>query len=500
MKTKTPLAATIALTGALTQGAIAAEELSLPTLITLSQGIVAFDLAPEGDESPLEATRGSIMLLDGSTLAIRSPDGSTPLAELLDDRQATLLFEEAPGTLSASSGDLAGLALMPPGDAAPPPFTISTLVESRPLTLGQVASTEGIATPDSVTLTFNDEPFTLRLPEGSTLADFSGTTPITLVDADGRVLLDERSLASLSGSEANAFAARLGLLDVDMALRAAQKQAMAQSVGVIGQQIDTAMHPHREDHFGRQEGLYAWVASEYRDMQGRTGNGDYEGEGSLALFGVETRRDNLLAGVSLGYGQVSLDSRSGRMTTDLGGTLIAPYGALSLADGRLVLDAILLYQSLDGTNQASYRPEDLALDGHRWGGRASGTYYLPAFGSALVGLTAGGLYLEDDLEGHYLGTTSDYGIELGELFAGATLSVPFATGRLQASLIHHHDVTTDFDRTAEVLDAADGRTELALGVSHELANGLDVTLQGRTVIGSSDTEFHALQASMAYRF
>lgn len=494
---KQQLVTVIGLAGALFHGLASAQDFSLPSLIRMNQGIAGIGVDPDDGESAQDATSGTIMLTDGSTLAISSPDGTTPLSQLLDDSSATLLIDDAPATLSTSAPSLASLN-QASGD--PAPFAVSTTVASRPLTLSRGASPDAAPPFDSFDVVLNGEPFTIELPEGTTVSDFSASTPITIRDADGNVLLDDRALNSLTTSEANDIAAGLGLLDVDMALRSAQKQAVAKNFGIIANQIDASMHPHQDGRVDRVNGRNAWVSHEYSDMQGQAGNTDYDGEGSVSMVGVDWKGDKLLAGVALGHGEVEIDSKRGRLNTDLGGNLIAPYGAVSLADGDLVLDGILMYQDLDGSSRASYQPDPVALDGHRWGGRAAGTYFLPEVNNLLFGITAGGAYMKDDIEGAYLGSTSDYGIELGEVFAGATLSTDFATGRLYGSLIHHHDVTANFDDSAEVLDDDDKRTELKIGAAHELADNLDVSLDGRTVIGSSDTEFSAVQASLSYRF
>ena len=277
---------------------------------------------------------------------------------------------------------------------------------------------------------------------------------------------------------------------------------MAQNFGLIANQIDAAMQP-RVNAYSRnagEHGVNVWVASEYSDISGNVGGEGYDGSSDAAFAGVDRKYRNVLFGIAAGDSDVELTTSHNAGHTKLGGTVIAPYAAIALLDDTLVLDAIGMYQELDGTNRNEYLAEDIDLDGDRWGGRASATYFLPRFHTVQTGLTAGGAYLKDDLDGTYLGTTSDYGIELGEVFGGVKLATPLPMGRIYGSLIYYNNVTTDVDNSADVLDDDDDRTELRLGVSHALGKNLDFNLAGRTVLGNSDAEYSNVQATMSYQF
>ncbi|KAE9622341.1 autotransporter domain-containing protein, partial [Parasedimentitalea maritima] len=167
-----------------------------------------------------------------------------------------------------------------------------------------------------------------------------------------------------------ALADALGLLELDQTLYGAQKQAMAQNFRPVTQRIDATMAPLGDGPYQRPPGISVWSTAEIGDLDGDTRSSDYSGDGKVALLGIDYRYRNLLVGVAAGKSEMYLDGRSGG-NTDLGGEMIAPYAAIALLNDRLVLDATLLFQDLDGSARRDYLVEGIDLDGERWGARGA---------------------------------------------------------------------------------------------------------------------------------
>ena len=356
-----------------------------------------------------------------------------------------------------------------------------------------------IHTSSTLNASLNGNPVILQLPAGTTLADFSANTPITLRDDDGIVLFAGR-LDSLTRDEALTLAASIGALDVDQTLRGAQKQALAQNFNPIIRQVDSAMFPRGEGEYGRPPGTNLWASTEISDFDGDVANSSYSGDGKVTLLGIDVTHENLLVGIAAGNSKIDLDHGGGGRT-DLDGEIISAYGAVSFLDNTIVLDTIVMYQELDGAIRARYLAEHIDLDGDRWAVRGSGTYFLPEYRSLRAGLTAGGAYMEDDLDGKYLGSTNDYGVELGEVFGGVKFGADFLSGEVFGSLLYHYDVSSDVDSDLDFLDdEEDDRTVLELGAAHRLGTHVDFAIAGRTTLGSSSTEYDAINATMSYNF
>jgi len=450
----------------------------------------------------LSQPSGVITLSDGTTMTVRTQDGRS-LSNALASPDATLLVDGSEVTLGTSATSLADAYDNGSQSAT---FTVSAVADTRPITLEWTGPLDAVDSSSTFDAKLNGTPVTLELPAGTSLADLDSSTPLTIKNADGEVIL-EGSLNSISSDQLNQLASELGALNADKSLRAAQKQAMAQSFGMLSEQIDVAMAPTNRnlhsgpsgdaDRFDLTKGMNLWVSTEVGDLSGNSAGLEYEGDSKAAMVGIDKRMDNVLAGIAAGYSKFNLTSEFGN--SDLSGNLVAPYAAVGLLDDHLVLSGILLYQDLEG--EYSYANASTEWDGDRYGARAAGTYYLPHFGSndnMLAGLTLGGAYLEDDLDDNY---GNNIGAELGEVFAGLNLSTELAAGRIFGSVTYYEDVTSDFDSDAAVLeDDDDSRTEVKLGVAHQLGTNMNFNLSGKTTVGSGDTEYDAVQAAIVYNF
>lgn len=498
---KKKLAIAIGLSGAIASGAANAQSFSVTELLQVGSSLPQIgDIA---DGANLDTTSGTITLNDGSTLVVKTTDSNTTLAEALSSNNTTLLVDGKEVRLGTSAGSLED-AYNNSGQTAN--FTVSAVADSRPITLEWDGPLNAVETESTFNAKLNGTPVTLELPEGTSLADFDGDTQLRILDADGNVILSG-SLNSVSADQINALASELGALNADKSLRAAQKQSMAQTFGMLSQQIDVAMAPGNArldgissgdaSRFTFAEGMNAWVSTEVGDVSGNSAGLEYEGDSKAAMFGVDKRMDNVLAGVAAGYSKFELTSRYGN--SDLSGNMIVPYGAIGLLDDNLVLSGILLYQDLDG--EYTYANATTDWDGDRMGARAASTYYLPRFGNnenMLAGLTLGAAYLNDDLEDDI---GNDIGAELGEAFAGASLSAELGAGRIYGSVTYYEDITSDFDSGIDVLEEDDeNRTEVKIGATHKLGTDMNFNIAARTTVGSSDTEYDAVQASIEYQF
>ncbi|WP_154045216.1 hypothetical protein [Vreelandella subglaciescola] len=241
-------------------------------------------------------------------------------------------------------------------------FNITAVVESRPISIQWEGPLNDIETQNTFDVTLNNQPVTFKLAPGTTLEDFDGNTPFELFDKNGDLLLQGK-LNNISAGQIEKIAADLGILNADLALRAAQKQFMAQSFGIISTQIDNAMQPTLGGATGngklyeRREGINAWVSTEVRDLSGKTANTSYDGDSKTAMVGVEQKAGSLLTGVAAGHNSVDITNNSfGESEARLSGSFLAPYGAVSLLNDKLVLDGILLYQDLEGDFSNSFNP------------------------------------------------------------------------------------------------------------------------------------------------
>lgn len=483
-------------TGLLASSIAAANGLSLDQLIQTGQTLPQIESILDDGPSALNSNSGTVTLNDGSKLVFSAPEGTSTLNQALSGDSGTVLVNGNPVAVSTSASSLG--SAYNNGDQTST-FTVSALVEGRPVTLEWEGPLEAVNTASTLNATLNGQPITLQLPEGTTLADFNGDTPITLLDGDGNVLFSGQ-LDSLTRDEALALAAELGALNVDQALRGAQKQALAQNFNPIIRQIDSAMFPSAEGHYSRPEGTNLWASTEISDLDGDVANSSYSGDGKVALLGIDFKHRNVLVGIAAGNSEMDLD-HNGSGRTDLGGEMISPYGAVSFLDGTIVLDAIVMYQELDGSIRGDYLAEPIDLDGDRWAARGSGTYFLPEYHSVRTGLTVGGAYMEDDLDGKYIGATNDYGVELGEVFGGVKFGADFFTGEVYGSLLYHYDVSSDVNSDADYLDDEEGdRTVLELGAAHRLGTNMDFGVAGRTTLGSSSTEYDSINATLSYNF
>jgi hypothetical protein len=508
---KKQLATAIGLSSLIACGSAAAQPFSFSELIRLGGALPKIsEIADDADSSDLDSSSGTITLDDGSKLQLKTVDGRT-LRQTLNDSSSTLLVDGNQVKVGTSSSSLLDAY---DNSSKTSNFNLTGVVDSRPITVEFQGSPDSLDSSSTFNAKLNGEPVTFELPEGTTLSDFDGNTQFRLRDGSGNLLIDG-NLNSLTASEIESIAAKLGVLNADMALRSAQKQFMAQSFGIISTQIDNAMQSRfgaprgggassdlaytGNTMRGRQEGLNAWVSSEVGDISGKTGNTEYDGSTKAALVGVDQRYGNLLAGISAGYNKVEITNKGNSSgQADLSGNFLAPYGAISLLDDSLVLDGILLYQDLEGQFSSGFN--EVELDGDRFGARLSGTYFLPAYGNFQTGLTAGGSYMKDDLDGKTLGTTQDYGIELGEAFTGVKFSNDFGLGRIYGSAIYYEDVTSDVDDSVNTLEDDDHRTELQIGGSHRLGQNMQFNIAAKTTVGSTNTEYTTVQAAMVYQF
>ncbi|GHB11355.1 autotransporter outer membrane beta-barrel domain-containing protein [Salinicola rhizosphaerae] len=481
-----------------------ADGFSLSDLIQIGEALP--DIETGGDAAG--NTQATLTLSNGREVTVSSPDGVTPLSQLVANDSSNL---DVDGTTVNVSTDAGSLSDAYDNSGEPATFSISSIVETRPVTLSWTGSLDETESDNVFDAELNGQPITLTLPEGTTLSEFKGSTPITLTDAGGNVLIDDASFNSLSSDELLSIASQVGMLDTDMALRGAQKQAMAQNFGIIANQINAAMQPgfSRYDRNAGSHGLNLWVASEASDLSGQADTTRYDGDGKAAFVGVDKkirhRYGSALLGLAAGHSEVDISTYGNAARVELGGNVIAPYAAIDFGSGEnwgsVAFDVIGLYQELDGNSRNRYLTDDIDLDGDRWGARASGTYFLPTFHRTNLGLTAGGAYLDDKLDGTYLGTRADYGIQLGEVFGGLKLSYQLPAGQIYASALYYRNVTADVDSEVNLIENDDkDRNELRIGASHSLGHNLDFNISGLTIIGDSDTEYSKLQATLAYQF
>lgn len=471
--------------------------ISLDELIEAGESISRIQDTIDGGQASLDEPSGTITLNDGSRMVISTPDGTTSLRDALRNDSATLHYNGTPVFVSTSASALDNVY----DSDAVASFTMSSAVEGRPVVLNWTGQLSDITNSSTFDATVNGRPVTLILPEGKALNDFNGSMPVTMLDEDGNVLFEDRTLNSLTFDEAAELAGELGILDADRLLRGAQKQAMAQNFNPIVRQVDQAMFPFEDGQYGRADGVNVWASAGVSNIDGEAVSFGYDGDSKSAMLGVDYKVNNVLVGIAAGRNEIRLDSAYGG-DFDFGGELIAPYGAVSFLDGNLVFDAIVTYQDVDGDQHNDYFIEPLELEGDRWGVRGSGTWFLPEFSSIKAGLTLGGTYMKDDIEGTYLGTTADnYGVELGEVFGGVKFGSEFGTGRVYGSLLYHHDVTSEVDSNIDYLDDdEDGRTVFEIGAAHRLGRNMDVNIGAKTVVGNSDTEYDTIYTSLNYSF
>jgi len=492
---------TLAFSSLLTTGAVDAASFGLGNLIQI--GSTLPNISNQVSGADLSKSSNTITLTDGKLLPISTLDGSS-LGEALKRQKTLLNIDGNQVRVSTSASSLENAYDNAGQDQT---FNITAIVESRPISLQWQGPLNDIETQGTFNVTLNGEPVTFKLAPGKTLENFDGKTPFELFDRDGNLLL-KGNLDGISASQIESVAANLGVINTDLALRAAQKQFMAQSFGIISTKIDNAMQPTHSKTSGNGKlyeqagGPNVWFSTEVRDLSGNAINTSYDGDSKTAMVGIERKNGPYLTGVAAGYNSIEITNKSANNSNSkLRGNFLAPYVAVSLLNGQLVLDGIVLYQDLEGDFSTRFNSVD--LEGNRFGTRAAATYYFPRFdnNTALIGVTAGGAYMKDSLDGKTLGTEENYGIELGEAFGGVKFVKEFSAGRVYTSATYYENVTSDVDSSAELLDDGDeSRTELLIGATHRIATNMDLNITGRTTVGSSDTEYEAIQATLSYTF
>lgn len=491
------LATAIGLSSLLACGTASAQSFSFSELIQLGSSLS--ELSDTVSNADLSSSSGTVTLNDGTTLQVSTTDGSS-LSSALQGNSSRLRVNGNEVGVTTSAGSLENAYQ---NSSSPANFSISAVVDSRPITLEWEGPLEDLETQSNFQATLNGRSVTLELPAGTTLADLDDATNFVIIDNEtGKRITNLRDILTLT---------EIG--NADMLLRASQKQFMAQTFGTISRQIanstqtgftsfqtDTQETAGPNNHV-RPDGINLWVASEIADLSGDTPNFGYSGTAKSSIFGVDHKANNWLGGVALGYSNIDLSGKGRHIdSAQISGNFIAPYGALMFLDNNLVLDGILLYQDVEGDYRNGNEFNSIDWDGHRYGARAAASYFFPEVNNIRTGITAGGAYLKDDLDGEVLSSTNDYGTELGEVFAGAKASYAFTTGYLYGSVLHYEDISSDFDSTAELVGSDDNRTELELGASHRLGQNMNFNISARTTLGSNDTEYTAVQAAIVYPF
>jgi hypothetical protein len=475
-----------------------AEGFNIQETIKLSYSIPNLGQLIDNASPALEATSASIRFLDGSIHTIRSPDNQATLGQLLVGKQAVLIIDNIPVTLTTSAPTLAQ-SYQQSGQR----FThiISTTVEGRPWTLEWTGALEDIEASNTYTAIINGNRVVLRLPKGTTLSDFSGGTPLTIIDANGKVLLNHQRLNDLTLYEVYSTANELGVLGLDMSLRGAQNQTMALSFSLISDHVDQFMRPGLDagDHCLR--GFHGWAATQTYDVSGNVGGAKYSGDIQSSMASLGWCAGSGLLGIAVGHGHSDIDTQANSGRSNLGGPVIAPYAAISFMDQHLVLDGILLFQDLEGDATNSSLVTPISFKGDRVGYRLSGTYYLAKGRDILWGITAGCAYSDDDLTGTYFGTRNQYGTELGELFVGAKLGYRVGRTSINGSAIYHRDITSKVDDSAKVFsNGKDGRVELKLSGEWALTPSLKAMLTASATLLDANTRYSGVKAHITYDF
>src|SRR5690606_11452519 len=120
----------------------------------------------------------------------------------------------------------------------------------------------------------NGRQMTIVLPEAGSLLELGTNAPVTIIDEDGNVIINNRSLNTLTYDESAALAGELGLLDVDRLLRSAQVQAMGQVFSPVTNQIDLAMYPSYRGNYSRKNGVNVWTSAQGGNIEGNAVSSD----------------------------------------------------------------------------------------------------------------------------------------------------------------------------------------------------------------------------------
>lgn len=489
----------IGLTSLLCFGSAHAQTFSISELLQISASLPKIGDLASG--SNLNASSGLVTLNDGTKVQIQTKDGRS-LAQAVNNNSATFLYDGKEFSVSTSADSLKSAYT---NDSTSATFNLSAVIDSRLVDFFWEGPFSAIDTESVFKARINGQPVTFVLPNGTTLADFNSSTPFRLLDQQGNVLLEGR-LDQVSPEDFKELASLLGVLNADKTIAAAQRHAIIYNFDIIANQINRVMRPNgwqqsssnanlNNTQFSTYQNANIWVSSEFGDASGNSGSLHYDANTKASMFGIDTRMNNILAGITIGRSSFDLTSDFGQ--SSLSGNFVAPYGAVALLDNNLVFDGILLYQDLDG-NFNFGTPTNWS--GDRIGARVAGTYYLPkvADNNLLAGITAGGVYLKDMLND---AQNNNYRVSLGEAFVGGRLVGDFGKGDLWSSITYYKEVSSSFDQDAALLEAdRDYRTELQIGTTQQLTTNVTFNLAAKTTLGAGNVDYKAVQAGLAYSF
>lgn len=477
---------------------VAAEGFSLVEAFQAIQALPEVGGIGDNVGSSLDSTSATQPFTDGTSHSLTSGDDSATLGDGFSGSSTAYQVDGNTVVLSTSSASLAD-GVDNPGVAID--YTIQTVVDGRPWKLEWSEPLNTLGTSNRFTATINDRRVTLILPEGKTLFDLSGSLPITLLDENGRVIVDNTPLNAISRNDVLRLARDLGVIDLDLALRRAQNQAMALGFNLVSDRLNLAQIGKPFAAALCKPSATAWAGSQWYEVGGSIRGSEYAGTNRTHLIGMEACGGAAMLGLALGHGESSVESSAVKAHNNLGGNSATLYGAAALLNGKLVIDAIGLYQQLSGSayNQTLVVP--MRLSGSRRGGRLAASYFIAPGEHYRIGLNVGGAVLDDDLTGRYLGTSNAYGFAKGELFSGVKFHYTRANQGVFASLIYHQDVTKEVDDEANVLTTGKGgHLELRAATDWQMARQLSLTASASAMLLDADAHYYGGSLQMAYEF
>lgn len=271
---------------------------------------------------------------------------------------------------------------------------------------------------------------------------------------------------------------------------------------MVADRINSTLQPFSNNKIGCSIGKFdAWAGIQKHDVSGDAGPVSYDGDVKSTMLGMQYCSGFGLIGLAIGEGETNLDTSANSGVSSLDGTIYAPYVAIPILDGQGFIDAMALYQELDGSSLNSTLVAPMTFDGDREAYRISGHYFLPLDDSFTIGFTAGGAYMNDDISGAYLGTTNSYGYEKGILFAGANLNYQYGLGRLSGGFTYYDDVTSSVDKSANVLNnGTEQYVNIEISGEWELAKNFSLGLNANTTVLDDGADSAGGGAMMKYQF
>ena len=243
-----------------------------------------------------------------------------------------------------------------------------------------------------------------------------------------------------------------------------------------------------------------WFSGAYTNIDNNKSGSNYDGDITAGVVGIDYKfRDNLLAGVALGYENSDLTTTFNAGTEDSSGWTVAPY-ALFQVNKTFSVDATVGYSKLNYDVKRT-EPSDLnsvtgTTDAKRWFGAANvnGDWVK---NKLLLGASVGVLSVSEDKDAYTEVGSGGQAVaakstDLGRAHLGGDLGYDMGKMVPYVSADFRHDYNTDSSDSNSV--------EVGIGSRFQLGNAISASIEANTVQMKSDLDQWGAVASFRVKF